>query len=138
MEGYKKALADRHFKNNQPDILFCGNDIDENFSLIKKALKKNKRPDGIIACVEKFTSSIYLVCNELKLSIPGDIKVISFTNLQTALILNPPLTTVTQPAFEMGKTAASVLFKTLGKNSTTLKNETVIIPSILNIRYSSS
>ncbi|MEP7377455.1 MAG: LacI family DNA-binding transcriptional regulator [Chitinophagaceae bacterium] len=137
MEGYKKALADHQFKDNQSDILFCGNDIDENYNLIKKTLKKDRRPDGIIACVEKFTGSIYLACNDLKLSIPGDIKVISFTNLQTALILNPPLTTITQPAFEMGKTAASVLFKTLVKNSTSLKNETVIIPSVLNLRYSS-
>jgi LacI family transcriptional regulator len=138
MEGYKKALADHQFKNSQTDILFCGNDIDENYRLIKNALKKDKRPDGIIACVEKFTNSIYLACNELKLAIPGDIKVISFTNLQTALILDPPLTTVTQPAFEMGKTAASVLFRNLGKNSAGLKNETVIIPSVLNIRCSSS
>ena len=138
MEGYKKALADHQFKNNQTDIIFCGNDIDENYRLIIKALKKDKRPDGVIACVEKFTNSIYLACNELKLSIPGDIRVISFTNLQTALILDPPLTTVEQPAFEMGKTAASVLFKNLGKNSTALKNETVIIPSVLNIRCSSS
>jgi LacI family transcriptional regulator len=137
MEGYKKALADHHFKNNQADILFCGNDTEENYSIIKKMLNKEKRPDGIIACVEKFTNSIYLACTDLKLAIPGDIKVISFTNLQTALILNPPLTTITQPAFEMGKTAASVLFKTLGKNSANLKNETVIIPSVLNIRYSS-
>ncbi len=138
MEGYKKALADHQFKNSQTDILFCGNDIDENYRLIINALKKDKRPDGIIACVEKFTNSIYLACNELTLSIPGDIRVISFTNLQTALILNPPLTTVTQPAFEMGKTAASILFRNLGKNSTALKNETVIIPSVLHVRCSSS
>ena len=138
MKGYKKGLADHHFKKNQAEILFCGNDIEENYRIIRKALTKDKRPDGIIACVEKFTGSIYLACSDLKLAIPGDIKVISFTNLQTALILNPPLTTVTQPAFEMGKTAASVLFKTLDKNSSNIKNETIIIPSQLNIRYSSS
>ena len=137
MEGYKKALADHQLKKNQECILFCGNDVDENYRILKKELKKDKRPDGIIACVEKFTNSIYLACKDLKLSVPGDIKVVSFTNLQTALILNPPLTTVTQPAFEMGKTAASVLFKTLDKNITNLKNETVIIPSVLNIRCSS-
>ena len=138
MKGYEKALEDHQLKLNKDDILFCGNDIDENYWIIKNALNKETRPDGIIASVEKFTASIYLACNDLNLSIPGDIKVISFTNLQTALILNPPLTTVTQPAFEMGKTAATVLFKALGKNNSILKNETVIIPSILNIRYSSS
>ena len=138
MEGYEKALEDHQLKKNEDDVLFCGNDIDENYRIIKNALNSDKRPDGIIACVEKFTASIYLACNDLNLAIPRDIKVVSFTNLQTALILNPPLTTITQPAFEMGKTAATVLFKALGKNNSILKNETVIIPSILNIRYSSS
>ena len=100
-------------------------------------MEKN-RPDGIIACVEKLTTPIYLVCKELGLSIPGNIKVISFTNLQAALILSPTLTTVTQPAFEMGKMAATVLFKALEKNNYSLKNETVVIPSVLNIRDSTN
>lgn len=138
MEGYKKGLADHDFTKDQSEIVLCGNDIDENYSIIKNVLMKEKRPDGIIASVEKFTTSIYLACKELGLAIPGEVKVISFTNLQTALILDPPLTTITQPAFEMGKMAASVLFKTLGKKNTNIKNETVIVPSVLNTRYSTS
>jgi LacI family transcriptional regulator len=138
MEGYKKALADEGIKNNQADIILCDGNTAGNYEIIKKVLKKEIRPDGIIACVEKLTTPIYLVCRDLKLSIPDDIKVISFTNLQAALILSPTLTTVTQPAFEMGEMAASVLFKALEKNNYNLKKETVIIPSVLNIRHSTS
>jgi LacI family transcriptional regulator len=62
--------------------------------------------------------------------------VITFTNLQAALILTPTLTTITQPAFEMGQAAAAVLFKALRKKNYNLKEETVVIPSVLNIRHS--
>lgn len=138
MQGFQQALADLHFKNNQSEVIICGNDANENYIIIKKALQKKERPDGIIASVEKFTSSIYIACNDLGLNIPGDVKVVSFTNLQTALILNPPLTTVTQPAFEMGKTAATVLFKALGGKNFKLEDEKVIIPSALHIRNSTN
>lgn len=138
MQGFQKALSDLGFKNNQSEVIICGNDADENYQIIKKVLQKKERPDGIIASVEKFTSSIYIACHELGLNIPNNVKVISFTNLQTALILNPPLTTITQPAFEMGKAAATVLFKALGGKTFKMEDERVVIPSALHIRNSTN
>ena len=73
------------------------------------------RPDDMISSVEKFTPGIYLACSDLKLSIAGDVKVTSFTNRPTAAILDPPLKTVTQPAFEMGKLAAGRLIQKIIK-----------------------
>lgn len=134
MEGYKKALSDSGLKINEDFIVLCEGNTAGNFEIIRNLLKNKNRPDGIIACVEKLTTPIYLACHDLKLAIPDKIKVISFTNLQAALILSPPLTTVTQPAFEMGKTAAMVLFKALEKNNYNLKKETIVIPSQLTIR----
>ena len=136
MEGYMQALADNAVQNTNR-IISCTNDNEGNYQIIRDVLKKKNRPDGLIASVEKLTTPIYLACKDLKLSIPEKIKVISFTNLQAALILSPTLTTVTQPAFEMGKTAASILFKALEKGNYNLKSETVIIPSILDKRNSS-
>lgn len=136
MKGYLQALSDHKIEVKPDNIVTCSNNIDDNLRVIKKVLKRKARPDGIIACVEKLTTSVYLACKELDLKIPNDIKVISFTNLQTALILDPPLTTITQPAFEMGTTAATVLFKVLQKGNLRLKEETIVVPSTLNIRGS--
>jgi LacI family transcriptional regulator len=61
---------------------------------------------------------------------------ISFSNLDTASFLNPPLTTVTQPAYTIGQTAAAVLVKALEKKNFILTNETIIIPSELIKRKS--
>lgn len=113
------------------DVIECSNDKDENYILLKKILSRKNHPDGIIASVEKLTTPVYLACKDLKLSIPKDVKVISFSNLETALILNPALTTVRQPAYEMGKTAAAMLFKAIEKKNFQLKDENIVISSRL-------
>jgi LacI family transcriptional regulator len=138
MEGYKQALEDNGTGKNRNDIISCTSDNEGNYKIILDLLKKKNRPDGLIASVEKFTTPVYLACKELGLSIPGDIKIISFTNLEAALILTPALTTVTQPAFEMGKAAAAVLFKSLEKANYNLEKEIRIIPSVLTIRNSAT
>jgi LacI family transcriptional regulator len=137
MQGYKKALSELGFKPTDTNILHCDDNMDRNFEAIKTVLRKKNRPDGLIASVEKFTTLIYLACKELNLSIPGDVKVISFTNLPTAPILNPSLTTITQPAFEMGKRAALAMFEGLSKKNSVMKSETIVIPSQLHKRNSS-
>jgi LacI family transcriptional regulator len=40
-------------------------------------------------------------------------KVISFSSLEIAPLLNPSLTTITQPALDMGRESAILLFKVL-------------------------
>lgn len=79
---------------------------------------------------------VYKACAALKLKIPGDVKVVCFSNLETAPILNPSLTTITQPAFEMGKIAATLLFKVLGKSNFDLAKESLVISSALEVRDS--
>ena len=138
MEGYMQALADNGVKKTSENIVSCTSDSAGNHKIIYDLLKKKNRPDGLIASVEKLTTPVYLACDQLELSIPEDVKVISFTNLQAALILTPTLTTVTQPAFEMGKTAATVLFKSLEKRNSNLKKEITVIPSVLTIRNSAT
>lgn len=136
MEGYKKALADKGIKNNSSDIISCYGNLESNYKIISSLLKKKNRPDAMIASVEKLTTPIYLACKDLKIAIPDKLKVISFTNLQAATILAPTLTTVTQPAFEMGKLAATILFKALKKPNFVPANENIVIPSTLIVRDS--
>jgi LacI family transcriptional regulator len=134
-EGYEKALADNSAGYSPINILYQ-NDASANYSSIQKVLSQGDRPDGMIATVEKLTTDIYLACKELKLSIPQDVKVVSFSNLSAASILNPSLTTVTQPAFDMGRTAAVALFKALEKKNFVLHDECMTLPSELIVRGS--
>ena len=104
--------------------------------IMQKIFQSDKRPDGIIASVEKLTTPVYIACKELQINIPRELKIISFSNSEAAPILNPSLTTITQPAFEMGKKAALILFKAIDKKNYKMPNENIVISSSLIIRES--
>lgn len=136
MRGYLEALEHYNIKPDRKLVIQCSSDNGQSYPVLRKLLSGKKRPDGIFASVEKLAIASYHVCEELKIDIPKDIKVISFSNLETASLLNPSLTTITQPAFDIGKKAASVLFRSLEKNKPGFMSETVVLKSTLIPRNS--
>jgi len=137
LEGYKQALTKHNIPIDESLIVRGSQDYDNNYQLIKQLLRSSNPPDGAFAPVEKMATTFYYACNELKLKIPNDIRIISFCNLETADLLQPPLSTVKQPAFEMGKTAATLLMNSFEKKKYKLTNEIIVLPSQIIERESS-
>ncbi|AEW03504.1 LacI family transcriptional regulator [Niastella koreensis] len=135
INGFKAALNKASIPQTDQQIVYC-TDNDSMYKQVKSLLQSGHRPDGLIASVEKIVTPVYLACHELNIRIPHDLKVIAFATLDTAPILNPPLTTITQPAFEIGKAAATLLFKGIEKSTFDLRRERVVIPSVLIERES--
>lgn len=135
--GFKKALKEKKIANYAEAVIQCNGTSEQILLQVKKILTAKDKPDGIVASVERLAMSVYLVCQQKNISIPTDLKVLVFSTLETAPILNPPLTTIRQPAFEMGKTAAELLFKGIEKNKFDLSREVVTLPSLLIERTSS-
>ncbi|HEY9047743.1 MAG TPA: LacI family DNA-binding transcriptional regulator [Ohtaekwangia sp.] len=131
-DGYEQALRD---KGLDVRVIYCSDKEEENLALLRDILQQPDRPDGIIGSIEKVTMQVYTVCHALHIAIPQEVKIIGFSHLQIAALLNPSLTTVTQPAFEMGKAAATLLFKALEKKQD-VKHEQIVIPSVLVPRAS--
>jgi LacI family transcriptional regulator len=134
--GYLEALNKFDLPVWPDHIVHCGVDTNEAYQKIKTLLSAPQRPDAIFASVEKLALSTYFVCQELGLRIPQDVKVICFANLQTAPLLHPSLSTIVQPAFEMGRAAASILFRHLGSKKTMIGNENIVLKSTLVPRES--
>lgn len=135
LNGYIKALADHNMSADDTLIAACTNDNTKDFEIISNLFTEHK-VDGIFASVERYAILTYEICRALKLNIPDDVKVISFSNLQTASLLNPSLSTITQPAFDMGKEAVTMLLKALEKKNFQLKDENIVIKSSLTERES--
>ena len=137
-QGYFEALSKHDFKIDESLIVRCSNDEKENILIIKSLLTGPNKPDAIFASIEKLALLTYAVCNDIGIKIPQDLKVISFSNLRTASLLNPSLTTITQPAFEMGEIAAKILFKYLAKRRSIITNENIVLKSELTVRNSTN
>ena len=135
LEGYMQALLDYNLDESS-QVIQCSNNVSENSKLLTTIMSSANRPDGIVATVEKLTTEVYLVCEALKIKIPDDLKLVCFSNLSTAAILNPSLTTITQRGFEMGKAGGTILFKSLDRKLYDLDDENLVIPSTLVVRNS--
>ena len=136
IDGYTAALKKHHLKLDNKLIINCNADSANNKLYIKKLLSKKNKPQAIFACVEELAILTYEVCEMLQLKIPTDVKVISYSNLKTAAILNPALTTITQPAYNIGREAAQLLFNIIDKKEIAPSQENIELNSVLIIRES--
>lgn len=135
MQGYKDALEKHKLNFNEEFIIDCSNDYDENRLILIDVLTRLK-PEGIFASVERLAFATYYACYELDIKIPDQLKVISFSSLEIAPLLNPSLTTITQPAVEIGETAANLLFEMLSDTAQNIKPKQVVLKSKIVLRKS--
>jgi LacI family transcriptional regulator len=134
--GFQDALIENGITFTQDMIIECSDEMDASYAIIKKVFSQKKRPDGVFASIEKFILTTYKVCKDLKMNIPKDLKVLGMSNLRTAELLNPSLSTLSQPAFDMGKEAATLLIKMIEKKSYAAANDIIILPNELTLRDS--
>jgi len=137
MQGYLDALEKYNIPFDDHLIIDCTNSYQKNNVILKDMLAKQK-PDGVFTSVERLAFATYYACYDLNISIPKDLKVVGFSSLEIAPLLNPSLTTVTQPASKLGTEAALLLFKMLEHPETVNTSETVVLDSKLIKRNSTS
>ncbi|KEO73913.1 LacI family DNA-binding transcriptional regulator [Anditalea andensis] len=138
LRGYRDALKAHKIVFEDSWIVQCCHEEQDNVEKISMLLQSPQRADGILASVEKLAIATYRAVNKQKLSMPKDIKLVSFSNMKIADLLCPSLTTISQPAYEIGKECAIQLMKKLSrKTQPDLESVTKTFPSIINIRESS-
>ena len=137
MQGYMEALSKHNITLDESNrVIECTGTKEIRYKKIHQLLSQKKRPSGIFCCVEALALICYEVCRELKIRIPEDVKIISFSNLPSAHLLSPSLTTITQPAHEMGLQSAALLIKYLENKKFLITNENHVLRSELVVRGS--
>jgi DNA-binding LacI/PurR family transcriptional regulator len=72
------------------------------------------RPTAIFAACDLYAKTVYRAAKEFDLRIPEDLTVVGFSDDDFACEMSPPLSSVRQPAYEIGRRAAEVV---LGRSS---------------------
>jgi LacI family transcriptional regulator len=138
LRGYFDAVKKSGLPMDEKWIIQCTQNEKDNLELFKSFLYPIERPDGILSSVEKLAITAYHAIKQTKLCIPEDIKLITFSNMKIADLLNPPLSTISQPAHEIGRECAKLLMGNLTKNKPAIiEDEIIAMPSVINIRTSS-
>jgi LacI family transcriptional regulator, kdg operon repressor len=109
LNGYKKALQQHQILLNERYLVTC--EISEMQVAIEQLIHLPAPPKAILAMNDRVLTEVLTYVKKHKLLIPEDIAVIGIDDVPFADIYNPALTTVAQPAFEMGEKAANLLFE---------------------------
>lgn len=127
LHGYRAALMDNKIPVNEELILASDFDAQHSLLLTRRLLKSKVNIDGICASANSIAIGCHAAIVEAGLSMPQDIALIGFSDLPLAGLFNPPLSTVSQPAFEMGRSAAELLINLIKKP----ENNKMLISNVL-------
>ena len=94
------------------------------------------KPDAIFTATDQISTRCLTRLNKLGYHIPDDIALIGFTNTDLAEALSPALSTVHQPAFEMGQLAAKKLISLIERKDQDPEYETVMLETYIKARAS--
>lgn len=120
LSGYKQALMENGIEF-QEDITYFNNFKTETGYLgVLNVFKKNKTVDGIFCGNDLIAIGAIKALKERGIRVPEDVKVIGFDNISICDYLDPPLTTIKQPIYEMGEEAINMLIDIIEKRSTSL------------------
>jgi len=135
MKGYLDALSANGIEHDPAWIIDCSNELENNKAIIKQALSDYK-PDGVFASVERLAIASYYVCYDMKIQIGTDLKIVAFSSLEIAPLLNPALSTILQPSLDMGIEAAKLLFRRIEDPEAVNQPESIELKSTLVARES--
>jgi LacI family transcriptional regulator len=110
--GYRAAMADNGLSVNEDLIKHChhgGMILSEVEDAVNELLPH--KPDAILATSDKLTTGCLRVLKAKNISVPGEMALVGFSNTDLTELLDPPLTIIKQPAFEMGELATTLLLQ---------------------------
>ncbi len=119
LQGYRRALTEGGAAVDEQLIVFGGRGKQEGYEGAERllGLPAGQRPDALFVCSHLMTVGALTAIREHQLHVPADIALIGFDDLPWTLLMEPPLTVVDQPAYDMGARAAELLSARLTEQS---------------------
>lgn len=112
LRGFEAAMEGRgvsvpqNWKISLPEVSYS-----LGFSAASQLLGTEDKPDAIFCAADVFALSVIKAAHRYSLSVPGDLGVVGFDNIEVASIAVPGLTTVSQPAYQIGFTAGETMYE---------------------------
>jgi len=134
VEGYMQALSLHNINFNEAYVVEGDATIQSGYNQMKNLLNFENRPTALFAHNDEMAIGAISAVKEEGLKVPDDIAVVGFDDLEISRIVEPQLTTINQPRFEIGKKAMELLLMRIRGES--IKVEKFIMDYELIIRDS--
>ena len=132
--GYMDALKQNGIILHNDYLRYGGLHEQDGYHSMDEMLKENVIPDAIFAVNDPVAIGAFQRIKEAGLKIPDDIAIVGFSNNKITSLVDPQMTTVDQPSFEMGRKSAEILLTILEDKTTEPKS--IVLSTNLIVRGS--
>ncbi|MFV2011138.1 MULTISPECIES: LacI family DNA-binding transcriptional regulator [unclassified Micromonospora] len=133
--GYQRALADAGQPYQEELVRHADFRSDGGYRAMTELLRLRPRPDALFAANNLMTVGAVEYLVDQGIAVPAEMGVVGFDDLPWAHLVRPALTTVTQPTYQLGETAAQLLIERIADPDRAAT--TVTLPTKLQVRESS-
>lgn len=137
LSGYLSALEQYGVPFDEELVKYCNYTQEEVETNLDTLFSLPVPPDAFFTASDRLALGYYAGLKKRNIRIPQDVAFVGFSNLNVAELLSPPMSTVIQPAFQMGQTAAELLLNMIEQKSKQVEYQTVCLPTELCVRESS-
>jgi DNA-binding LacI/PurR family transcriptional regulator len=106
LEGYKVGLAENGLEFDEQFVIYAESNAGKAYTDLDKWLGKDSLPDAIVCANDYIAIAVMDRLKSENISVPDDVAVVGFNDIDLAKFTRPTLTTVKQPLLRIGKAAA--------------------------------
>lgn len=133
--GYLQALHTHHIEPSENWMLFAPGKMESGYRAALQLLDSSKPPEAILTTNSLLAAGALKAIRKRNMIIPNDVALVTFDDTIWTELVQPGITVMAQPTYEIGKTAIELLLKRLKDPSRPTRK--VILQAKLIVRASS-
>lgn len=124
LQGYQDALTQHQLLQKEGDVQEGDFSFQSGQEAMENLIRLQSDVTAIACASDEVAMGVLSVCYKHHIRIPEDLSIIGYDNSAIASMATPPLTTVSQPFYDMGKMGCQKLLEAV-KNGTTIQSQIV-------------
>lgn len=132
--GYERALREHQLPILDSLIYYADFRQQGGYAAMQALLELDERPSAVFVGNNLMTLGALQALHERDLQIPSDVAIVGFDDMSWATSLQPPLTAVAQPTYQLGTTAAHLLLARLNEPHRPVQH--IVLDTELKVRAS--
>ncbi len=134
--GYEKALREHNLSPLAEHMKYVQPKIESGYTAALKMIDAAQPPDAIFTSNSLLAAGVLQAIRERNLAIPAEIALVTFDETTWTSLVQPAITLIAQPTYEIGKTAAELLLQRVAEPDRPTRQ--VILKGQLVVRGSST
>ena len=129
--GYRRAMQEGQLRVDERLIVKGDFQYESGYQAAHYFVSLAEPPTAIFACNDLMAVGLVSAAQALGCLIPEDLAVVGFDDVRLASFINPPLTTIAQPKYDIGRIATTMLLERISNpdmppRQQTLKTELIV------------